>query len=184
MNTFQAFPKIPRLYRNCTITEKLDGTNAQIHILPESEVFGDGSRIKAASRDKFISIGDDNYGFARWVEDNKVELLKLGTGRHFGEWYGKGIQHGYGLQERRYALFNTHKWSNPEIRPACCEVVPVLYDGVFSDDIVQLILTELRENGSRAVEGYMKPEGILLYHHAADQYFKILLENDEISKGK
>ena len=34
---FEAFDKIPRLKRGCVITEKIDGTNAQIYI-PEAEL--------------------------------------------------------------------------------------------------------------------------------------------------
>ncbi len=60
------------------------------------------------SRTRWITAQDDNHGFARWVEGNKQELLKLGAGRHFGEWWGSGIQRGYGLQkgEKRFSLFN------------------------------------------------------------------------------
>lgn len=31
---FQSFPKIGRLNRDCVITEKIDGSNGQIHIFP------------------------------------------------------------------------------------------------------------------------------------------------------
>lgn len=34
---FEAFQKIPRLRRDCVITEKLDGTNAQVHITEGGE---------------------------------------------------------------------------------------------------------------------------------------------------
>lgn len=32
---FQEFPKMARLSRECVITEKIDGTNAQILVTPE-----------------------------------------------------------------------------------------------------------------------------------------------------
>ena len=34
---FQPFSKIARLNRDCVITEKLDGTNAQVHVVPAAE---------------------------------------------------------------------------------------------------------------------------------------------------
>ena len=58
--------------------------------------------------------------------------MELGVGQHFGEWWGFGIQRGYGLHERRFSLFNTGRWSDPAVRPACCGVVPVLADGDFT----------------------------------------------------
>ena len=75
---FKPFPKIPRLSRNCLVQEKIDGTNASIYI-DES-----GSTIQAGSRTRWITPEDDNYGFARWVEENKSELFKLGPAHHFG----------------------------------------------------------------------------------------------------
>ena len=40
---FQTFNKIPRLSRDCVITEKLDGTNAQILITENKKLYA-GSR--------------------------------------------------------------------------------------------------------------------------------------------
>ena len=61
------------------------------------------------------------------------------------------------------------------------EVVPVLYRGDLAG-IDQAIL-DLRMNGSVAVPGFMQPEGVIVYHSAARQAFKVLLENDEGHKG-
>jgi hypothetical protein len=41
----------------------------------------------------------------------------------------------------------------------------------------------LRLDGSYAAPGYMKPEGIVVYHTAAKQMFKVTIENDEQPKG-
>jgi hypothetical protein len=84
-------------------------------------------RTPRRSRSRWITPDDDNFGFAAWVEANRDELLTLGPGRHFGEWWGSGIQRGYGLPkgEKRFSLFNVSRWG--ESRPACCHVVPVLY---------------------------------------------------------
>src|SRR6266404_7201095 len=96
---FVAFPKIPRISREMIITEKLDGTNAQVWI-------GDYGEFQTGSRNRWITPGKatDNAGFAGWCEENKEELLKLGPGHHFGEWWGRGIQRTYGLNEKRFSL--------------------------------------------------------------------------------
>ena len=101
---FQEFPKLARLSREVIITEKIDGTNAQIYI-------DDAQNIMAGSRTRWISPEADNFGFAAWARAHRDELLTLGPGRHFGEWWGVGIQRGYGLSERRFSLFNTQRWA-------------------------------------------------------------------------
>lgn len=176
--TFEAFPKIPRLKRDCVVTEKIDGTNAQIIITEHGE-------IGAASRTRLITPGKDtdNFGFAGWVEDNKDELLKLGPGRHFGEWYGLGIQRGYGLDEKRFALFNTGRWNDNPDRPECCDVVPVLYAGQFTDWDIEVALANLAVGGSKMVPGFPEPEGIVVFHTASRTMFKRTLEGDEAPKG-
>lgn len=168
---FEAFPKIPRLYREIIITEKIDGTNAQIHISD------DGQTLLTASRGRYVTPGKDNFGFAAWAEANREELLKLGPGRHYGEWWGKGIQRGYGREDKVFSLFNVSKWGDPAVRPACCEVVPVLYRGAFNEVAVRLALETLR-NGSWAQPGWAKPEGIIVFHTASGTLFKVTLEDD------
>lgn len=175
---FQGFPKMARLSRECIITEKIDGTNAQICIDDT------GTIMQVGSRTRWIKPGDDNFGFAAWCEANKEELLKLGPGRHFGEWWGKGIQRGYGLDHRRFSLFNTKKWADETIRPACCHVVPVLYQGVFTTGAVEDCIGALRYNGSLAAPGFMKPEGVVVYHVAAGIGFKKTLLKDEQAKSQ
>jgi hypothetical protein len=103
---FQEFPKIPRLSRDIRITEKIDGTNACV-VVPEDPA----ALVIAQSRNRFIYPEDDNYGFALWVQQHSDELRGLGPGRHFGEWWGLGIQRGYGLSERRFSLFNVSRWN-------------------------------------------------------------------------
>lgn len=180
---FVAFPKIPRLSREVVITEKLDGTNASVHIYKDTTTdwLTEVLRIKAGSRNRWITPEDDNYGFAKWVEANKEELMKLGEGTHYGEWWGQGIQRGYDLKEKRFSLFNTGRWNKDNV-PSCCHVVPVLHQGIFSTDKAAETIMELRDFGSAASIGFKKPEGIMIYHTAAGQYFKKTIENDE--KGK
>ncbi len=167
---FESFQSIPRLIRSCVISEKIDGTNAQVFI-PD-----DLSGIYAGSRSRWITPADDNYGFAAWVEANKDELMKLGPGRHFGEWWGAGIQRRYGMTEKRFSLFNAGRWSSE--RPACCHIVPVLFGGTFSTEIVESTLRDLETNGSKASPGFMKPEGIVVWLPAARQLFKKTIGDD------
>lgn len=173
---FEPFPKIPRLSREIIITEKIDGTNAQIWI---SE---DGEQMRVGSRTRWITPEDDNFGFARWVETHRDELLNLGPGRHFGEWWGSGIQRNYSLTEKRFSLFNVSRWG--ETRPDCCGVVPVLYQGEFTQSAWQIALSKLAREGSVAAPGFMKPEGIVVFHIAANAGFKKTLEKDGEPKGQ
>lgn len=173
---FEGFPKIARLNRDCVVTEKIDGTNAQVIV----DVLG--MRVLAASRTRLITPEDDNFGFARWVKENEAELFKLGDGRHFGEWWGQGIQRKYGQDRKRFSLFNVARWS--ETRPACCDVVPVLYRGPFDQARINGCLMELGSLGSKAAPGFMDPEGIIVFHEAARQMFKVTLKDDEKPKGQ
>lgn len=220
MSKFVEFKKIPRLSREMIISEKIDGTNGQIYIVKEDELTSlddyffieeyclarkDDILIFAGSRNRWLKVGkeSDNYGFASWVTEHAVELIVgLGQGRHFGEYMGKGIQVGYGLDHKRFYLFNTSKWAkrkdgvylndlrektnNPKLEycPECCEVVPTLYVGDFDTAVIDASVEGLKNNGSRAVPGYMNPEGIVVYHTAAGQYFKKTIENDEQPKSK
>jgi hypothetical protein len=174
VSEFQEFPKIPRWSRRIIVTEKIDGTNGLVW------VSGDGE-VKAGSRSRWITPEQDNHGFARWVEANKEDLKQLGPGYHYGEWWGSGINRGYGLKEKRWSLLNTSKWG--ETRPKCCHVVPVLYDGMMSQDRILIALDDLRRLGSKAAEGYMKPEGVVIFHLGGNLYFKKTLENDEVPKS-
>lgn len=172
---FKPWPKIPRLNREVTVSEKLDGTNAAVW------VSDDGTQLAAQSRTRWITPADDNAGFAAWVESNREELLKLGPGHHYGEWWGQGIGRKYGMAVKQFSLFNTHRWT--ESRPACCSVVPVLWKGNYQDLVVDDVISQLRRLGSVAAPGFYRPEGIVVFHHAADQYFKVLCEGDELPKG-
>lgn len=176
---FVPFPKLARLNRGVLVTEKMDGTNASIHIDQ------DGG-IRAGSRTRWITPEDDNFGFAAWVRDNERALvLGLGPGAHFGEWWGAGIQRRYDQATRRFSLFNAHRWGAlGEPPPSCCEVVPVLYKGPFEQDRINDCVALLRADGSVAVPGFMRPEGIVAFHEAAQIGFKVTLERDHDPKGK
>lgn len=174
---FVGWPKIARLFRECVITEKIDGTNAAVGILEDG-------RIYAQSRKRIITPDSDNFGFATWVAENAGTLLDdLGPGLHFGEWWGRGIQRGYGLDERRFSLFNTTRWSDAEFYTPNLSMVPVLYSGQFSTFAVEEAIHDLVMEGSAAAIGWGNPEGVVVYHVAANQSFKVTIENDEAPKG-
>lgn len=193
---FVGFSKMGRLSRECVITEKIDGTNAQVYIT-------DAGRLLAGSRTRWITPGSDNFAFAAWCEEHRDELMGLGPGRHFGEWWGSGIQRGYGLPkgEKRFSLFNVIRWclsdaepgvikqGNPDVvkmqerLPACVGLVPELYRGLFDTLTVDVALSRLRANGSYASPGFMDPEGVIVFHIAANVGFKRTLDGDDLPKS-
>lgn len=205
--SFEEFPKISRLARECVVTEKIDGTNGQLYILKSNVVdaLGPIARLAigfdpttelvmlAGSRTQWVTPERDNHGFARWVQEHAPELFQLGEGRHYGEWWGSGIQRGYGLQkgDKRFSLFNVARWGDnrdrekfPIDRPACCSAVPVLGSGVFSTESIDFALDRLSREGSSASPGFMNPEGVVIWHEAARILFKKTLERDAEPKSR
>lgn len=178
---FQPFKKISRLSREIIITEKIDGTNASICILESGEML-------VGSRTRWITPKEDNFGLAKWAEENKSELMKLGVGHHFGEWWGRGIQRNYSKTDRVFSLFNTARWYDDTLRPECCSVVPILYSGQMEEfgvmKGVKLAMSILENGGSVAAPGFMKPEGIVIYHAHSNTLFKKTLEDDDQPKSK
>jgi hypothetical protein len=194
---FRSFDSIERLYSPVTITEKLHGTNAQIYIhdvdspseLADNMTKGAKARsdasgliVQAGSRTRWITPDDDNFGFAAWVEKNKEALAKvLGPGRHFGEWYGSGINSGYNLKggEKRFALFNVRRWSGQDLSSVPgLEVVPTLYVGPYSDEEVSRVMEKLKTEGSAASPGFMRPEGIVVRFERNGATFKHIFEKE------
>lgn len=178
---FEAWPKIARLNRQMQVSEKIDGTNAAVIVTQDGEV-------AAQSRTRLITPEQDNFGFARWVSENAETLAAtLGPGRHFGEWWGSGIQRGYGLSkgEKRFSLFNVNRYKDVDFSALeNVALVPVLYTGLFDTEEVADQVQYLRDNGSVAAPGFMKPEGVVVFHIAAQTAFKVTLEKDESPKGQ
>lgn len=205
-----------RWSRDIIVTEKIDGTNAQVFITQAGAVelareaegwshekmgivaMADGLVMRAGSRTQWITAGKttDNYGFAAWCAANAAELFKLGEGRHFGEWWGSGIQRKYGIANKRFSLFNVSRWydthqdgnysSEPAeliAAPACCHVVPVLIRGPNRHDAIDITLRLLQGRGSYAAPGFMDPEGIIVWHTAANIGFKKTIKRDEVPKS-
>ena len=180
---FKEFKNIPRLSREIIITEKIDGSNGVICITEEGDFL-------VGSRNRWLDDHNDNFGFYHWAMENKEELLKLGLGYHYGEWWGNGIQRGYNLPkgEKRFSLFNCGKWvkdknipllEKQEYCPNCCYVVPILWTGMFNTELIGRTIEKLYLYGSLTSPGFMQPEGIIIYHKAGNLYFKKTIENDE-----
>lgn len=186
---FVGFKKIPRLSRDIVVSEKIDGICAHV-------VVGEDGSFCVGSKNRWITPVDDNYGFAKWAYEHEQELRLLGPGQHFGEWWGRGIQRGYGQTEKRFSLFNTSRWVKPRTDgptpalegqlpcPPCCDVVPVLYTGPFDTNNISNVLWRLRTEGSVAAPGWKKPEGIVIFHTAINGYFKKTIEGDDKPKGQ
>lgn len=201
MSDFPAFGKIPRYFRELVVTEKIDGDNGLVYVSYEDQVpegavaTSDGlAWVRAGSRTRWITPGDDNAGFAAWVHAHADGLSQLGAGRYYGEWWGAGIRRRYGLAEKRFSLFNTGRWFDGETRtmllpgsrkvpdvPGLC-VVPVLETGE-GEWVIEAAKIDLITAGSYAAPGFMNPEGVVVFHTAANSYFKVTLDNDAKPKG-
>ena len=188
--TFEKFGKIGRLKRDCVITEKIDGTNAQI-------CFGADGDMLVGSRKRQIWTegtdgkpkGCDNAGFAAWAYEHKTALFEfLGEGRHFGEWCGGKIQRGYGISQKHFLLFNTSRFSSEDIpedlASAGLGVVPVIFSGEFSTGVVDCAMEDLEVRGSLFAKGFMNPEGVVVYHAGTGTYSKVTYDHDMTGKGE
>jgi hypothetical protein len=199
---FQKWGSISRLFRPILITEKIDGTNAQIYVADREEaeaddyergyegipelpwIFVDDFALLAGSRKRYLDSKSDNFGFHQWVSDNAGALVYLGPGRHFGEWWGKGIQRGYDKKDRTFSLFNVFRYSlDPSLyKPIWnvgVEVVPLLYAGDWGLDHIQMTMKTLEVTGSIASPGYYNPEGIVIFHTHGKVLFKTTLDGDQ-----
>lgn len=192
---FQPWPKTPRLFRDIVVTEKIDGANAAVRFLPEPTgvptdpdaicwVTSDATgpyAVYAQSRNRLLSLSDDNQGFAAWVVANSVSLFEdLGEGIRFGEFWGQGIGRKYGQNHKRFSLFNTAKWDSlqEDFETPALDVVPVLYQGPFDELAITHAAKVLADEGSVAAPGFMRPEGICVYHTGSRSVFKYTLDGD------
>lgn len=202
MNLFTPFPKVPRWSKGWSVSEKINGANAQVLIItaaemlkanifategPEQFVLGHDQHRQlymfAGSRNRLLHMTTrtgDNFGFAKWVRGHAEDLFRLGLGCHFGEWYGHGIQKNpYDLPEgeRRLALFNP-RWIDQG--PECTEVVPQL--GTAGDALeLEGMYGAFKFRGTMvpgAGPNREDPEGIMIYHQGSGQIYKRTYEND------
>lgn len=204
---FKAWPKTPRLANELMhITEKIDGSNACIVILPFDPAYdvfeasqnftlvtvaGEDYKVAAQSKGRYLfdEKGKDNFNFARWVQENIIELVRtLGYGRHYGEWWGSGIQRGYGLVngERRFSLFDTRRWGHQSegyesivnSKVINIDVVPELYHGAVDLAQINEILRILDMDGSQVVESYQKAEGVIVNFALSRVSYKAFIDDD------
>ena len=164
---FKEWPKITRVENRRTpiFSEKIDGTNACIIVTEDGD-------FACQSRSRIIVPGDDNFGFAKWAYERKDELVAgLGIGYHYGEWWGQGIQRTYGLDHRRFSLFDTRRWNEHHEPPEGVYVVPIL-----PVTTIEEARYFLREQGSLAAKGYDRPEGAVMYDPDTRTRFKIIID--------
>lgn len=191
---FEAWPKTKRLFRQVTVTEKIDGTNACI-------VFDDNGEMFAQSRNRVITTANDNAGFAAWAYKNQGELFTiLGPGRHYGEWWGQGIGRKYDMGHKVFSTFNTAGWyrtgedglDSRSTRAATSgihdqiTVVPTLYGGVFSEEEIRRVAKDLFEGtsiaASRFGKTFDKPEGVCIYLREIDTVMKYTFDKNDQHK--
>jgi hypothetical protein len=193
---FRGWGKTPRLASEVVITEKIDGTNAAIvvqtadpnaeveldddYLLGYLETSEDGALIVGAqSRNRLLTLGSDNAGFAGWVSRNAESLATiLGPGYHFGEWWGSGIQRRYGLtgDDKRFSLFDVDRYAGFETAYPGLGLVPELARGIFSEALVAETVLRLAE-GSVAAPGFLQPEGVVIkFKHGG--LFKFILSGE------
>ena len=103
VKTYEVYPHVapgPVRYRGKI---KLHGTNAAVTVRQD--------RVLAQSRTQIITSAEDNAGFARWVESDRIqEFFKARTveGQDFtvfGEWCGPGIMSGTAINKIPNKIF-------------------------------------------------------------------------------
>lgn len=168
---FVKFPKIPRLKNSVLrITEKIDGTNAQVTV-PEG-----GGPLVVGSRNRVITPGKttDNFGFAAWVTEHEEQVRALGPGTHYGEWWGPGIGRGYGVVQRTWSLFDYED----DLPAGPIDRVPVLHRLKMTESNITVFIRDaiawLMTGGSVAAPGWMQPEGLVVQFGGAR--FKVILD--------
>jgi len=196
---YKKLPSLSRLFRDITVTEKLDGTQSTIIFEPydgeipaeggEYLLDGDGNvyEVGAQSKNRLLKPGKqtDNYGFADWVLRNRYNLFRiLGPGRHSGEFWGYKIARNYDVSYRAFSLFNPAKLGDNDwwVGDVLVNSVPVLYEGPFDQAEIEYTAMKLRRDGSKAVTGFMKPEGVVVYHHHSGNSFKFTIDNNDKHK--
>lgn len=100
----------PVVYRG---TVKLHGTNAGVR-------FNDDGTITAQSRNRSLSVENDNFGFAKFVQEREDILKKIrpdNVAVLFGEFVGKGIQQKVALSqcERHWVIFGAFDSDGNEV---------------------------------------------------------------------
>lgn len=163
------WPKTTRLCSACVISEKLDGSNCAVIV----ERDGDEWALGAQTRTKLSTRYDDQLGFYRWVEDNASTLIEdLGEGYHYGEFVK-----GKGLNEPTLFLFNTKRWTGVQFSTPSLKVVPVLFEGEYSQEKLDECVKNLEDNGSKVLA--TPAEGVVVYWKNDDTMKKYFCKNQK-----
>jgi len=206
---FEAWPKIPRWANDTvTVTEKIDGTNAAVIILPYSpdhDEMGNEGYAKfiasnednieprytfaVQSRKRFIKPGKDtdNAGFAAYAFEHALQFVDLlGYGKHYGEWWGRGIQRGYDQEGKRFSLFRPWRYEHLALTDEVpgLGVVPTLYTGGWDGLTVSEEIDKLEKEGSKAAPGFMLPEGVIIQSALAQSTYKAFTWDDGRPKSE
>lgn len=171
---FARWPSIQRLSSETVyVTEKIDGTNAVIHVAEDGTV-------TPGSRERWLLPNQpDNFGFGEWVRQYEDVLRQLGPGYHYGEWHGAGIQRKYGQTIRRFASFEF--WRDD--LPSLITKVPLLYEGPWKSSILNDYVDYLAAYGSVLYPGFMDPEGVVVtFKNMRSAKFKKLCKNDQLTR--
>lgn len=179
------WPKITRRDARCTISEKANGSNGALAFQVTDVSPTDGREIyvldvqmAVQTRTRIVTVDDDQTGIARWAEANRDTLVRDlcyidgsppvpsdEPSYHYGEFMTRGHD------EPHFYLFNTRRWTGVKFKTPTLKVVPVLYEGNYSDEIVEKCLEDLRQNGSRIHPG-LPAEGVVVYYPSNDTMFK------------
>ena len=208
MSEFQDFQKIARLNRECIVTEKIDGTNALVCIADDGVMqVGSRSRWITPDDDNFgfarwayghaaaLAQLGPGYHYGEWwgagiqrrygLSEKRFSLFNVARWGDVGE--AACVKCGlYALTFAPSVCTRcaTTRPVEPPKRPACCGVVPVLARGLDIREATERALDRLRTEGSIAAPGFLKPEGVVIYHTAARQMFKVTLDKDSEPKGR
>lgn len=190
---FEAWPKtkhIDKVLGGVTVTEKIDGTNACV-------VFEEDGYMYVQSRNRIITPAADNQGFARWAYRHQKDLFHiLGPGRHFGEWWGKGIGRKYDMQHNVFSVFNNGRFyktlpGDPLDSMATrtldtgifdqVSAVPHIFSGEYNSPEMNAAIAELANGNSLAARQYNieypDPEGVCFYFREFDKVAKLVFAN-------
>ena len=187
MSNYASFPSIERLENiYCVISEKVDGTNSLIEI---NEVFPVGEpkeiQVRFGSRNRYITFNNDNAGFANFFRHYEARFKDVAADiilkelevsgetltecqeqyplRIYGEWFGSGIQRGYGLKDKFFMPFSTF-YAEKLIEYQVPNIIKpnIMYTGKFSQEIADICMQTLT-NGSLVIPEFKRPEGIVIH---------------------
>lgn len=119
--TFDPYAPIPTLTFEGSV--KSHGTNASV-----TSIASKPTGFWAQSRERILTIDDDNYGWAKYTQANNGVFTDLLTAAQdtlakftithysiFGEWCGQGIQKGVGISNvpKMFIIFGIVAWEGP-----------------------------------------------------------------------